>query len=271
MTPQDTDFLHGVALNRAGLNLGGDLAYVAETRLSAVARREGADSAADLVARARTTGDARLIDALVEALAPQDGAFFRDPAMFARLVGETIPQIARSRASRTVRVWSAGCGAGQEIYSLALAAAEQSEALRGVELQLFGSDLSARQLQKARAGVYSHFEVQRGLPIRLLLRSFAKADDMWRIEPDVRQRVRWARINLMDSLASLGGFDVILCRDVLPHMDPVAARGVAERLAALLPSDGRLVLGAREPPPVAGWVGSGGVFVREAREVVQAA
>ncbi|MBE7217226.1 MAG: protein-glutamate O-methyltransferase CheR [Caulobacteraceae bacterium] len=271
MTPQDVDFLHGVALNRAGLNLGADLAYVAEMRLSAVARREGADAASDLVARARTTGDARLIDALVEALAPQESAFFRDPAVFARLCGEVIPAIARARPERTVRVWSAGCGGGQEVYSVALGAAERPEALRGVDLQLFGSDLSARQLQKARSGVYSHFEVQRGLPIRMLLRGFARTDDMWRLEPDIRQRVRWARINLMDDLSRLGGFDVILCRDVLPHMDPGAARGVASRLAALLPPDGRLVLGARETLPLAGWVGSGGVFVREAAEVVQAA
>ena len=271
MSPADLDFLSAIARDRAGLALRGDPGYLAETRLGPVARREGADSAADLIARARTTGDARLLDALVEALTSQDAAFFRDPAVFARLTDEVLPGLARARLGGVVRVWSAGCGAGQEVYSLALAAAEHPAAMAGVDLQLFASDLSARALQKARSGVYSHFEVQRGLPIRHLLRHFAKADDLWRISPELRQGVRWARINLIDSLERLGRFDVILCRDVLTQFEPAAARRVLEALAARLAPDGRLVLGTREAMPLAGWSGEEGVFARQAAPACQAA
>ena len=272
MTPSDVEFLQAVARERAGLRPGGDTAYLAETRLAAVARREGVDSAAELVGRARSAADPRLLDALVEALAPQDCAFFRDAEAFAELCGTDIPELARSRPGGAVRVWSAGCGSGQEVYSLILAAADRPEALRGADLQVFGSDLSARALQKARSGLYSHFEVQRGLPIRLLLRHFAKADDLWRIEPELRQKVRWARINLVDDLSRLGRFDVILCRDVLSHFDPAAARRTLEALAALLAPDGRLVLGAREAMPLPGWSsGAGGVWTRQAAKVPQAA
>jgi chemotaxis protein methyltransferase CheR len=270
VTPLDLDFLHAVARERAGLRLGADAAYAAETRLDPVARREGADSTADLIARARTTGDPRLLDALVEALAPQDGAFLRDPAMFDRLCGQIAPELARTRQGGAVRVWSAGCGAGQEIYSVALAAADRPEALRGVDLQLFGSDLSARALQKARAGAYSHFEVQRGLPVRMLLQHFSKVDDLWRLSPEMRGAVRWARINLVEDLSRLGRFDVILCRDVLPHMEPASARRAAESMAALLAPDGRMILGARETLPLPGWSGAQGVFARGAPAVLAA-
>ena len=273
MTPCDVEFLQSAARERAGLRLGADTGYLAETRLAAVARREGVDTVADLVARARTAADPRLLDALVEALAPQDCAFFRDPEVFGDLCRTVIPELARARArpGGAVRVWSAGCGTGQEVYSLVLAAADHAEGMRGVDLQPFGSDLSARALQKARSGLYSHFEVQRGLPIRLLLRHFAKADDLWRIEPELRQKVRWARINLVDDLTRLGRFDVILCREVLSHFDPAAARRVLEALAALLPPDGRLVLGAREAMPLPGWSGAGGVWTREAAKATLAA
>lgn len=264
MNPSDVEFLQAAARERAGLRLGGDTGYLAETRLAAVARREGVDTVADLLARARAASDPRLLDALVEALAPQDCAFFRDPEVFCDLCCTVLPELARARPGGAVRVWSAGCGTGQEVYSLILAASDHAESLRGVDLQPFGSDLSARALQKARSGLYSHFEVQRGLPIRLLLRHFAKADDLWRIEPELRQKVRWARINLMDDLTRLGRFDVILCREVLSHFDPAAARRVLEALAALLPPDGRLVLGAREAMPLPGWSGANGVWTRDA-------
>ena len=271
MSPSDVDFLTTIARERAGLALRGDPAYLAETRLAPVARREGADTAEDLIARARTTGDARLLDALVEALTSQDAAFFRDPAVFSRLIHEVLPELARARLGGAVRVWSAGCGAGQEVYSLALAAAERPEAMAGVDLQLFASDLSARALQKARSGVYSHFEVQRGLPIRHLLRHFAKADDLWRISPEIRQGVRWARINLIEDLERLGSFDVILCRDVLTHFEPDAARRALDSLAARLAPDGRLVMGAREAMPLLGWSGEDGIFSRQASPTRQAA
>ncbi len=270
----DLDFLTELARARAGLEMRGDAAYLAETRLDPVARREGAASAADLVSRARNGGDPRLLDALVEALTVQDTAFFRDKAVFELLVDQVLPELARTRPGRVVRVWFAGCGTGQEVYSLALLAAERAAAdvaaAAGVKLQLFASDLSARALQKARSGLYSHFEVQRGLPIRMLLRDFTKADDLWRVEAHLRSQVRWARINLMDDLARLGEFDVVLCRNVLGQFHAQAAAVALAALAERVAPDGRLILGAGEPAALAGWEGAEGVYGR-AREVARAA
>lgn len=271
--PGDLDFLTDLARTRAGIELQGDAAYLAETRLDPVARREGAGSAADLVSRARNGGDPRLLDALVEALAAQDTAFFRDKAVFDRLVDQVLPELARARPGRAVRVWFAGCGAGQEVYSLALLAAERAAAgaaVAGVKLQLFASDLSARALQKARSGLYSHFEVQRGLPIRMLLRDFTKADDLWRVETHLRAQVRWARINLVEDLSRLGEFDVVLCRNVLGQFRADAAATTLLALAERTAPDGRLVLGARELAPAGGWTGTDGVYGR-LREVARAA
>lgn len=261
--PVDLDFLAELALSRAGLALRGDAAYLAETRLGPVARREGASSPGDLLARARNGGDPRLLDALVEAMAAQDTAFFREPSVFDRLCDDVLPGLARARPGGVVRVWSAGCGTGQEVYSLALALEERSALLGGAEVQLFASDLSARALQKARSGLYSHFEVQRGLPIRMLLRDFAKADDsLWRISPELRRNVRWARINLVEDLSRLGGFDLVLCRNVLTQFEAGAAERTVRALSDLVAADGRLVLGAGEALPLPGWTGAHGVYAR---------
>jgi len=113
-------------------------------------------------------------------------------------------------------------------------------------VEIFGSDLSERSLEKARAGVYTQFEVQRGLPIRLLVRHFEKADEMWALHPRIRQMVRWRRINLLADLRALGRFDVIFCRNVTASFDEATRRRVLEQLARALPDDGYLVLGLDE-------------------------
>ena len=266
MKPGDLDFLVDAARAYAGLVLRGERAYLVDTRLAPVARREGDASIDGLVARLRDAPTPALMASVVEALAPSDTTFFRDRAVFAHLAAEILPALAARRAGGVVRVWCAGAGPGQEVYSLGLLAAA-NPAMAGVDLQLFASDISERALQKARSGVYTHFEVQRGLPIRLLLEHFTRADDgMWRISPRLRQQVRWARINLVDDFSAMGPFDVILCRNVLSHLEPHVAEAVLGRLDRVIARDGWLVLGATEAavhPPVA-FEGEAGVYRRNA-------
>jgi chemotaxis protein methyltransferase CheR len=141
-----------------------------------------------------------------------------------------------------VKVWSAACGSGQEVYSLAMTVDEQRSALGGARIELYGSDLSTRALEKAQSGLYTQFEVQRGLPIRGLVQHFEKSDEMWVISPRIRQMVGWRRINLIGDLSKVGRFDVILCRYVLSSLvEPMRAR-VLESLAAALADGGRLVV-----------------------------
>jgi chemotaxis protein methyltransferase CheR len=234
---------------RAGLKVAPDKTYLMESRLSPVARREGYESVSDLLAAIRARREEPLIWAAVEAMAGTETCFFRDRAPFAQFRDEILPQLSRARGAKPVRVWSAACGTGQEVYSLAMIAHEMMAADPTFRIELAASDLSHLALERAQSGLYNQFEVQRGLPIRLLAQHFEKEGDQWRLAAEVRQRVRWRRINLIAGLKPIGQFDVVFCRYVLGVMTDEAQRRVAQDLAYIVPDDGYLVLGAKESIP----------------------
>jgi chemotaxis protein methyltransferase CheR len=231
---------------RAGLKVDPDKAYLLESRLAPVARRDGFGSVDDLLATLRAKREERMIWAVVEAMTMGETSFFRDRKPFIRFRDELLPDVVRRRAGAPVRIWSAACAAGQEIYSLAMLVDGQSPYLSGARIELYGSDLNERALEKAQSGLYTQFEVQRGLPIRQLVQHFEKTDDMWTLSPRIRQMVRWRRINLVGDLSALGQFDVIFCRYLLSSLvAPMQAR-VLESLAMALTPEGYLVLGEGE-------------------------
>lgn len=241
MTPRERDYVAGLCATLAGLDIDTDHGYLIESALGAVARREGYPSISDLVRAVRDRGEERLIWAVVEALAPAQTAFFRDPDVFDAVAGDLAGLAQRGVA----RVWSAACGSGQEIYSLAMLLEE-----RGIEgVELFASDLSERRLEKARAGLYNAFEAQQGLSARRLVRHFMNADEGFLVDRELRRQVRWRRLNLMDSPPGVGTFDVILCRHVLGSLLADARETAVAHLLTSLRPGGRLVLGAREAPP----------------------
>lgn len=244
MTPEDRIFMAELGAARAGLAIDPDKAYLIESRLGAVARRESFGSVADLITAVRTGPDERLETACVEALAPTETRFFRDRAVFEHLWREVVPEVARHRPDGVVRIWSAGCGAGQEIYSLAMLQAEAPAPTGRVEL--FASDLGERLLDRARLGVYSSFEVQRGLSARQLVRHFENRDEHFQLAKRVRQEVRWRRVNLMEDLTPLGAFDIVLCRYVLSGFTERARAETTAKLADLIAPGGALVLGEEE-------------------------
>lgn len=263
MTRDDLDLLARLALDKAGLNLTGAAAAFAESRLAPVARREGAPTIPALIERLRGGQEPSLLTQVIEALADSDTAFFRDRDVFQRLREAVIPALAERRPGAPVRIWSTGCSTGQEPYSLAMMAADMGPLPGGAWVRVVASDLSERALQKAKSGLYSHFEVQRGLPIRTLLRHFDKADDHWRISPEMRTQVRWGRVNLMEDLSRFGPFDIVMCRNVLSSMEPRAAQSVMEGLDRSLAPDGWLVLGAAEMAVLpAAFSGGHGLFAR---------
>jgi len=184
--------------------------------------------------------------AVTEALTSAETMFFRDRAPFQQFREEILPRLARAREDQPIRVWSAACSTGQEPYSLAMIVDDERSKFPAARVELFGSDLSERRLEKAQSGLYTQFEVQRGLPIRLLVRHFEKAEEMWLLSPRLRQMVRWRRINLLADLRPLGQFDVIFCRNVVSGLDPATRHRVLDQLARALPPDGYLVLGMDE-------------------------
>ena len=246
MTAEEVALVVALCRARAGLKLAPDKTYLMESRLGPVARRESFDSVSDLLAAVRGRRDKALIWAVVEAVASGETAFFRDRTPFQAFREELIPQLARARGGHPIRVWSAACATGQEVYSLAMLAEEMAAEDPSLRIELAASDLSAKALERAQGGLYNQFEVQRGLPIRLLARYFENNDDQWRIAEAIRKRVRWRRINLVAGLTAIGRFDVVFCRHVLGHMTEEAQVKVLAELTQVIPEDGYLVLGQNE-------------------------
>jgi chemotaxis protein methyltransferase CheR len=247
MRAEDIALVSSICRTRAGLKVAPEKTYLIETRLAPVARRAGLDTIADLIDAIRTRREEPLIWAAVEAMAGGETAFFRDRLPFQHLAEDLVPGLARSRGRSPIRIWSAACATGQEVYSIAMIADQLRAATPGLRIEIAASDLSTLALERAQGGLYNQFEVQRGLPIRQLTRHFDKEEDNWRIAEPIRRMVRWRRINLIAGLKAIGRFDVVFCRYVLAAMTEEAQRRVLEDLAALLPADGYLVLGLEEP------------------------
>jgi chemotaxis protein methyltransferase CheR len=263
----DLDFLASLCRARAGLKVDISRPHLIENRLAPVARREGYPDIAELLGAIQAKRDEKLAWRVVEAMAQSESSFFRDGAPFALFQSEMLPSLARLRGDRPVRIWSAACGSGQEAYSLAMLVDEIHGLIPGTQVELMGSDLSERSLEKAASGLCTQFEVQRGLSARRLVRYFEKHDEAWGLTPRIRQMVRWRRVNLIGDLTPLGRFDVIFCRNVVSGLDGPYAVRVLESLAAALAEDGYLVLGVSEPAPIRGILqplpGRAGVYARD--------
>jgi len=242
--PEDRELVAQLCAARAGLRVDPDKAYLLESRLGPVARREGYASIGDMLQTLRTKREERLIWAIVECMVTAETAFFRDAAVFETFSEEVLPTLAKQREGEPIRIWSAACGAGQEVYSLAMTIEDQKAKLADARIDLFASDLSARALEKAQSGLYTQFEVQRGLPIRQLVRHFEKNDEMWMPSPRLRQMIRWRRVNIAADILGLGKFDAIFCRGALSCLIEPARKRALEQLAAVLADGGYLFLDA---------------------------
>lgn len=255
MRPRAYKLLAGLCEERAGLRLDEGATGLAESRLAPLARREAFGSVDDLLTAVRDREDPKLTWRVVEAMSPAPSAFFSEPAALDHLCDAVLPDQARVSSEARLRVWAAGCGAGQEVYSLAMALEER---VLPFAVEIFGSDLSEARLEKAQAGVYSSFEVQRGLSARRLVKCFEKRDEAFLLSPHLRRRIRWGRVNLIEDQARLGPFDVILCRDILPAFTDEAQARAAQTFRAALRPGGRLVLGAAERPFAGDWRATSG-------------
>ena len=247
MRPDDYAFLCGLLKQRSGLVLGPDKLYLVESRLMPVAKKHGLTTLDMLVQRLRAPGAERLAADVTEAMTTNESFFFRDKTPFDQFEQVALPELLRSRASqRRIRIWCAAASTGQEPYSLAMILSERQAQLAGWRVEIIGTDLSLEVLEKAKAGVYTQFEVQRGLPIQYLMRYFTKTGETWQIRSDIRAMVDYRTFNLLTPFAGLGTFDLIFCRNVLIYFDCDTKADVLNRMAACLAPDGYLVLGAAE-------------------------
>jgi chemotaxis protein methyltransferase CheR len=229
----------------SGLALEADKAYLAESRLSPIIQRLGIAGLSELVRRIH--GDRELAHEVVDAMMTNETFFFRDRAPFDAFRKLILPHLLEGRrGQRQIRIWCCACSSGQEPYSLAMILDEEAQRLAGWHIEILATDLSRSVLAAAREGVYSQFEVQRGLPIAQLLRYFQQEGDRWRINEHLRSRVHFEEINLLSDFRDLGQFDVIFCRNVLIYFDLPTKKIVLDRLAKALAPDGFFVMGAAE-------------------------
>ena len=239
--------LAGLLEARTGQQLTMNRRWRIETALSALLRERGIATLDELITILVMGKEPALSNQVVEALLNNETYFFRDRAPFDLLARHALPKLAARRdPGRRIRIWSAGCSTGQEVYSIAMLFAENPDKWRGWTIDVLGSDVSAGVVDRARSGTYTQFEVQRGLGINQMIRWFEECDDGWRAVEPLRKVVRFQVHNLMESPPHPGDFDIVLCRNVLLYLTPEKRRIAFDRLASALALDGWLMLGAGE-------------------------
>lgn len=247
MTPRELELIARLCLNRTGRELDISVPENIAARLNTVARREGYSNTADLLLALRTSEAERLIWPLIEALTVFERSFMEDPAVLRQLGLRVLPTLADARRGAPLRIWCAASGAGQEPYSLAISVLEAAaQSGRDLKVEIFASDVSVRALERARTGVFSHFEVQKGLSARRLVDHFQRKDDAWQASPALRDMVRWRRVNLLAEGPGSARFDVVVCRGVLPRTAPNMRPALVLNLFNALTPDGVLAVGQEE-------------------------
>jgi chemotaxis protein methyltransferase CheR len=246
VNPPDYEYLRKLLRDHSGLDLSADKQYLIESRLLPLSRKAGLAGISELVQKMKG-GSASTITQVVEAMTTNETFFFRDKVPFDHFRQSIMPEMLKARAGRkSIRIWCAAGSTGQEPYSLAMCLKEMSAALTGWRLEIIATDLSQEVLEKSKAGIYSQFEVQRGLPIQLLVKYFKQTGEVWQVNADLRAMVQHRQLNLLHDFSQLGVFDVIFCRNVLIYFDQDTKINIFNRLAKVTDPEGFLVLGAAE-------------------------
>ena len=247
MTPQDFDYLRQLLRERSGLVLSVEKQYLAESRLLPVARRHGLTTLGELVGKLKAATAAPLSVEVVEAMTTNETFFFRDKLPFDQFRDTTLPALIAARVrEKRLRIWCTAASTGQEPYSLAMMLKGMGAKLAGFRTEIIATDISGEVIERAKAGIYSQFEVQRGLPIQQLVKFFTQVGEAWQIAPEIRAMVQFRTLNLLKDFSALGTFDVVFCRNVLIYFDQDTKTEVLNRLARQMPKDGFLSLGAAE-------------------------
>ncbi len=256
MKPTSFETLASLLRLGSGLVIGPDKQYLLETRLGPVLRKHGIASLDEAAAKLRFNPQLARIDFapgtleldVIEAMTTNESLFFRDNKPFTHLRTSGIPRLLAARSgSAGLRIWSAAASSGQEAYSLAMMWSEMRASVGSRSIEIIGTDIAREQLGRARDGLYSQFEVQRGLPMQYLVKYFTKEDNNnWRISAAIRAMAQFKVLNLLGDLRPLGQFDIVFCRNVLIYFDQPTKAKVLEAIARQMPADGLLYLGGAE-------------------------
>lgn len=247
MTEADFDFLRAFLKTHSGLALVPEKRYLVDSRLTPLCRRFNLASLSEMVAKMRSSRDATIEKAVIDAMTTNETFFFRDRTPFDLFKDTLLPRFTEARAkTKKLRIWCAASSTGQEPYSLAMLVDQAGLKQSGWTVNIIATDLSAEVLEKAKAGLYSQFEVQRGLPVNLLLKYFTQVGDVWQISPAIRAMVDFRPLNLIKPFAELGTFDIVYCRNVLIYFDTPTKADVLKRICNQMSDDAVMLLGAAE-------------------------
>lgn len=247
MTDLDFEYLRSYLKQRSGLALTPEKRYLVESRLNPVCRQFNLANLGALVGALKLARDGAMERAVIEAMTTNETFFFRDRTPFDLFRDVILPDaLARNAGRRRLRIWCAASSTGQEPYSLAMLLQEAAPRLAGWQVEIVATDLSTEVIEKAKLGLYSHFEVQRGLPVQWLIKYFTQVGEQWHIAQSLRAMVDYRQLNLLHGFETLGQFDVVYCRNVLIYFDAPTKSDILARLSASLAPGGSLLLGAAE-------------------------
>lgn len=243
----DFDLYKDLLMEKSGLALSPDKSYLLDSRLTPVAKKWGFASLDTMSVALRGVPEPDLVKDVVEAMTTNETSFFRDGKPFELFKDIALPYVAKKRAAnRSLRIWCAAASSGQEPYSLAMTILENQHLIPGWQTEIIATDISDEILEKASSGEYTQFEVQRGLPVQLLVKYFEQKEDNWVVKDDIRKMIKYQNFNLLNDMSGLGMFDIILCRNVLIYFDEETKGDVLARMSERMPSDGFLFLGGAE-------------------------
>ncbi len=247
MNDFDYKFFEDLLKRESGLIITPEKVYLLESRLMPVASKFGLAGLAAIAAKLRLQKDTELQCAVVEAMTTNETSFFRDNSPFQKLKSDILPYFLNNRPTKSLRIWSAACSSGQEPYSIAMLLREMAPQLAGWRFDIVATDLSNDILAQAKSGIYTQFEVQRGLPIQMLVKYFTQqADSRWQIKDEIRDMVTFRTANLLQDVSLLGQFDIVFCRNVLIYFDVPTKAKVLGTIKNQIKSDGVLLLGGAE-------------------------
>ncbi|MBT5659389.1 MAG: protein-glutamate O-methyltransferase [Rhodospirillaceae bacterium] len=247
MKSEDFQFISKMLKAASGLILTEEKSYLLESRLMPVARKHSLPDLDALVAELKSGLKKELAEEVVEAMTTNESFFFRDVKPFDQFRDIVLPNLLASRAStKKIRIWCAACSSGQEPYSLAMILNEEKAKMPGWSYEILATDISLEIIDKAKTGYYSQFEVQRGLPIQLLMKYFNQEGDKWKIDPILAKNINFKFFNLLNDPSIHGKFDVVFCRNVLIYFEQETKKEVLEKIAKQIPGDGVLYLGGAE-------------------------
>lgn len=247
ISPSDFEFVSRLVKDEAAIILDHGKEYLVQSRLDPVAKTLGFTDISSLITHLRTSTNRDLCRRVVESLTTHETSFFRDIEPFEALRTKIIPNLMETqKTNKEITIWCGAASSGQEPYSLCILLSEHFPELLTWKLRIVATDLSQAILKKAQSGKYSQIEVNRGLPIKYLVKYFEKSGQEWIVKPQIRSMIEYFEQNLLTPYVRIPRADLVMLRNVLIYFNIETKREILKKISGILKPDGFLFLGTAE-------------------------